>query len=206
MAQDTIYGVAVADPAKSICDAWRSEFLAARKAQTVFALSMGASQMRHIEIWGGARTSLGLVLPAGKLTADWTKPDRHGVSRLKKTADKALREAVDALPALPSKTDLAKALGVESHLNWSRGESWGGSGVGPFFDPVNPHWGSLSGPVILCMADVSSAARRRLEENPETTFEGDPLNWKPMDGIRVVTEHEAKAQFHLDAAQAERVA
>ena len=205
-----LFAVADADPARSICETFRAEFNAARKAQFEWV----KRQAPHAD---SAALKQGHSSRIGIFHADldrklWTNPDKKGC-QFPRASAKALMKEMAAIPALPGGEVLARRLGGIDTLQYERGGSIkGGGAIGPlsmaFNGGVTPFWGAAEGRILMKMVDAASAAADHLKENPDDiiTTPG-AIDWKPMEGLRVISEDEAMAIFHTDkAASSEQAA
>lgn len=205
-----LFAVADADPARSICETFRAEFNAARKAQFEWVKEK-APHATEVALKQGLTSRIG-IYHADLDRKLWTNPDKNGCQWPRSTA-KELTKEMGGLSPLPGGEVLAKRLGVITNLNYQRGaQVRGGGAIGPlsmaFTGGVTPFWGGAQGRILMKMVDAAAAAADHLKEHPEDTITTPgAVDWKPMEGLRVISEDEAMSIYYADkAASAEQAA
>lgn len=144
----------------------------------------------------------GVVFPAGKAPAGWTKPNRkHGVSYPKKGSPMAARFAAQVGYKSPV-TTISNELGVPCDVSFETDGGFGSTCLGDNpFKPCGWLYCSEFGPFALYTPDVVGRVREMTAEGKKV--KGDAANYQGViEGCRQIDEEEwdvITAQHALDA-------
>lgn len=163
---------------------FRAELMKHRHAAMDYVKSIGGTGYQSSFMDG----IYAIQFPEGQVPEGFKKPNRYKCC-VPKVKSSYCAEFLKY--KAPHATEwMKKFLGIPLQLNYSCGNSTGGSCTGHPFEPISICWFATDGPLLLIIPDVAAKAEE-LRNGKEIIFEDNADQWRmPLEGVREILREE----------------